>query len=63
MLTDCWDAGEIVRLKASDTLCPEESVTVGVKGYEPASVVNPEIEPVEACNRIPEGKLPLATLH
>jgi hypothetical protein len=54
---------ETLRVKASEALCPEASVTFAVKGKEPASPVRPEISPLDACNRIPEGKVPLARLH
>jgi hypothetical protein len=54
---------ETVRVKASEALCPEESVTFAVKGYEPASAVIPVMTPLEGCSRIPEGRAPVVRLH
>ena len=50
-------------MNASDALCPEASLTLAVKGYEPASVVMPVMAPLEACNKIPEGSDPVEALH
>jgi hypothetical protein len=54
---------ETVRAKASVALCPEESVTFAVKGYEPVSTVIPVMTPLKACSWIPDGKAPVARLH
>jgi hypothetical protein len=49
--------------KATVALCPSESVTFAVKGYEPMSDVVPVIAPVVDCNWIPDGNDPLTRLH
>jgi hypothetical protein len=54
---------ETVRLKAVVALCPEESVTFAVKGYDPVSAVIPVTPPLEACSWIPEGNDPALRLH
>ena len=54
---------ETVSVKAVVALCPEASVTFAVKGYDPVSAVIPAMTPLEACNRIPDGKAPVTRLH
>lgn len=56
-------AEETVRVRASVELCPEESVTLAVKGNDPTAVVVPEMTPLEACSCIPDGKEPVVKLH
>ena len=43
--------------------CPEESVTLAVKGNDPTAVVVPAMTPLEACSCIPDGKEPVVKLH
>ena len=51
-------------MKARETLAPEASkFTFAVNGYDPATGVNPEIDPLEATNRKPEAKQPLDRVH
>ena len=52
-----------VRLKAAVALCPEASVTWTEKGYDPESADFPPMTPLEVCNWIPDGKIPLARFH
>jgi hypothetical protein len=54
---------ETVRVKASVAVCPEESVTFAVKGYDPGSAVIPVMTPLEACSWIPDGMAPAARLQ
>ena len=44
-------------------VCPEESVTLAVKGNDPITVVVPAMAPLEPCNWIPEGNDPVVKLH
>jgi len=48
-----------VKLKAALALCPEASVTCTEKGYDPESAVLPAMMPLEVCNWIPDGRMPL----
>jgi hypothetical protein len=54
---------ETVRVEASVAVCPEESVTFAVKGYDPVSAVIPVMTPLEACSWIPDGRAPVARLQ
>src|ERR1035437_1239071 len=50
---------ETVRVKAIVAVCPEESVTFAVKGYDPVRAAVPVMTPLEACSWIPDGKAPV----